>query len=60
MTTDNVRNIGDYKKKDVGVDADCNPVSGNTPPVRLSEKLRNGIPRFENSDAPTNEEKHGL
>lgn len=44
MTTDNVKNISDYRKKDDGVSTESNAVSGNTSPIRLSEKLRNGVP----------------
>ncbi|CNL94320.1 MULTISPECIES: hypothetical protein [Yersinia] len=43
MTTDNVRNISDYKKKDDNVNADSNIVADSLPLVRLSDKLRGSI-----------------
>ncbi|HEJ0384115.1 TPA: hypothetical protein SLP32_004532 [Enterobacter mori] len=61
MTTDNIRNISDYRKKDDSVCSDNDVVSGKSSPIRLSEKLRNGIsPGLKTQMRQQMRKKHGL
>lgn len=61
MTTDNVRNISDYRKKDDTANAELNVVEENVHPVKLSEKLRSSItPGLKQQMRQQMRNKHGI
>ncbi|WP_263057121.1 hypothetical protein [Pantoea agglomerans] len=61
MTTDNVRDISDYRKKDDTVNAELNVIEESVHPIRLSEKLRSSItPGLKQQMRQQMRNKHGV
>lgn len=61
MTTDNVRDISDYRKKDDTVNAELNVIEESVHPIRLSEKLRGSItPGLKQQMRQQMRNKHGV